>query len=220
MNTSRHSQAEQSITQHLSGVSTGAPASQNVSELQRAAGRAGVRLDNNAKELDLGSIDRRRTQLWMLTAGVSIVVIIDLLMIGSELGASLPIWIPSQMLKTALFVVFILLGIYTLEKEYQLRKVPRLLLDEQFERDVLTRRLKVVDTLLETSKAINSNMDPEQILRTIARQASYFLEENDLSVFFVQRGGGILQLNGLENEAHSKAAISVIESKQSRCIHS
>ncbi|MFT5113432.1 MAG: diguanylate cyclase (GGDEF)-like protein [Parasphingorhabdus sp.] len=184
--------------------------------LQIAADRAGLKTPDQSTNLSMQQVDKRRFQLWMLTAVVTVLVMISLLMISSELGTSLPTWIPEQMFKIAVFVVVIMLALYTLEKEFQLRKVCKLLFDEQFERSILTRRLNVVDTLLAANKAINENQNPEQVLKTISRQATIFLEENDLSIYILQRGGGTLQLSGDESEFHVRAASLAMDSRQSK----
>ncbi len=186
--------------------------------IQKAAHRAGLGARNNT-ELSLESIDRRRIQMWSLIAGLLAVILISLTLIGNEFGLNLPDWLPSKYLRIGVLGVVVLLGLYVIEKEYQLRRISRYLIDEQFQTDVVTRKLKAVEILLESTKAVNRGNNSEFALKTIVRQAIVFLDEDNICLYVRQGDNKPYPAAGNKNQGLEVLGQSVMEKNQSQCVH-
>jgi diguanylate cyclase (GGDEF)-like protein len=136
--------------------------------------------------------------------------------VGGEMSQSLPEWLPGNYLKIGIFVIILLYGFYVFEKELQLRKISRYLIDEQFEVDVVNRRLKSVETVLESSKVINSTDNLDRALETIVLQASSFMNERDLCLYLIRSDGDLTPSIGNTDQRLITLAAKVMELNQSR----
>jgi diguanylate cyclase (GGDEF)-like protein len=178
--------------------------------MQETARRVGLGRSSGTVRLSLDSIDRRRFQIWILTVGLLFLIFVSMALVGGHLETVLnigvPDWLPRTYVIVFMFVLTLLYGVYVFEKENQLRKLTRYLIDEQFQTDVVNRRLKIVGTLLESSKAVNGNMGEAQVLDVISRQTGLFFEDSEVCLYLsrdekqVKAASGNRQL-GLEGLA-------------------
>ena len=119
----------------------------------------------------LESVERRRLQLWILSA---------VLLVSVSLGVvALSIWpvtrrwspVSPGVLRLAVVLLSIAFSIYAIEQELHLHRLARMLVDERVLSTALTNRLHEVSLLLEAGKAINSVLDLNVVLETILRSA-------------------------------------------------
>jgi two-component system, OmpR family, sensor histidine kinase KdpD len=112
-------------------------------------------------------VERRRFQLWLLSA---------LLVVALSIGfAVLSLWpdvplggsLDPSVLRTALVLLALAFCVYAFEKEIQLRRLSKLLLDERVLTAALTGRLHEVSLLLDAGKAMNSVLELPPVLETI-----------------------------------------------------
>ncbi len=192
------------------------PVELNTKRLRSTASKAGLHAGRDALKLSLENIDRRRIQIWALTLIMLFLIFLTMALVTGDFGFELPAWLPEKYLKIGIFVLVILYGLYVIEKEYQLRVLSRFLVDEQFQHDVLNRRLKVVETLLESSKAINQGVDEQRALDVIIRQATLFTEDNDVCVYLKKSTGVIVAVAGNRNQGLHDLARAVIGRNQSQ----
>ena len=119
-----------------------------------------------------------------------------------------------------MFALALVFGLYSLQKEGQLRKLSRFLLDEQFHKDVVNRRLKVVETLLESSKVANYAADEKQAMDIIVRQAGQFFEHGSVAAYFRSRNTGVKLASGVNADDMEEVAASVVSRNQSQFVRS
>lgn len=119
----------------------------------------------------LESVERRRLQLWILSA---------VLLISVSLGVVvLSVWPVTQrwspvspgVLRLAVVLLSIAFSIYAIEQEVHLHRLAQMLIDERVLSTALTNRLHEVSLLLDAGKAINSVLDLSAVLETILRSA-------------------------------------------------
>ena len=137
-------------------------------EIRKEARVVGLRGFNTPS---LESVERRRLQLWILSA---------VLLISVSLGVVvLSIWPVTQqwspvspgVLRLAIVLLAIAFSVYAIEQELHLHRLARMLIDERVLSTALTNRLHEVSLLLDAGKAINSVLDLSAVLETILRSA-------------------------------------------------
>lgn len=153
------------------------------SSLEKTARAAGLQ---NFDAPSLESVEKRRLQLWVLTIIVLFVIVLVLALASSELGVELPAFINSRFVQISLPILVVLFAGYALEKELQLKRLTRMLVDERVLTSSLVSRIKEISTLLEAGKAINLNLDLEEVLSTILRCARELLKGREVTVFMIQ----------------------------------
>lgn len=134
----------------------------------------------------LEAVERRRLQLWILSALllVSVTVGVALLSMGPAVPRS---WVFNPaVLRIAIVCLSVAFSTYAIEKEMHLRRLARLLIDERVLTAALTNRLREVSLLLEAGKSINAALELSVVLETILRSAVELLGGTSGSVMLVQ----------------------------------
>jgi diguanylate cyclase (GGDEF)-like protein len=141
-------------------------------ELRRAARVSGIRADDLPS---LEQVERRRTELWILSS---------LLLVGIPAGlAGLSMWSPDDLhallqmpvVRFGLLGMAVALSAYLVEKEHSLRRVSRLLLDERLLTTALSNRLHEITALLDAGRAVNSTLELDRVLDSILAGATDLL---------------------------------------------
>ena len=157
-----------------------AGATRNLTE--RAARIAGLK---SFETPTLEAVERRRFQLWIMTLSLLVAVAVALITFTVWRDDLPRRWIPPAPLQGGLLVTVILFCAYAIEKELQLGRLTRLLVDERVLTAALTNRLREVTTLLEAAKAMNLILDLQQVLQTILDCAHELLQTRDGSIMLV-----------------------------------
>ncbi len=153
------------------------------SNIRREARVVGLRGFNTPS---LESVERRRLQLWVLSA---------VLLVSVSLGVVvLSIWPVTQrwspvspgVLRLSVVLLAIAFSIYAVEQELHLHRLARMLIDERILSTALTNRLHEVSLLLDAGKAINSVLDLPAVLETILRSAIDLLGGTSGSIMLVE----------------------------------
>jgi hypothetical protein len=116
-----------------------------------------------------------------------------------------PAWIPPVVLQTGLLGILILFCVDAIEKELQLRRLTKLLVDERVLTAALTNRLREVSTLFEAGKAMNLLLDLEEALGTILECANELLDTHDASIMLVH-GDGELRTVSVSRSSGARGA--------------
>ena len=126
------------------------------SNIRREARVVGLRGFNTPS---LESVERRRLQLWILSA---------ILLVSVSLGVVvLSVWPVTQqwspvspgVLRLSVVLLSIAFSVYAVEQELHLHRLAQMLIDERVLSTALTNRLHEVSLLLDAGKAINSVLD-------------------------------------------------------------
>ncbi len=165
---------------------TPSPAEANRKVTERAARIAGLR---SFETPTLEAVEQRRLQLWVITLALLVTAVVALLIVTFWHGLQPPDWISPIVLQSALLGTVVLFCAYAVEKELQLRRLTKLLVDERVLTAALTNRLREVTTLLEAAKAMNFVLDLERVLATILECANELLDTRDCSIMLVHGNG-------------------------------
>ncbi len=149
---------------------------------ERAARIAGLR---SFETPTLEAVEYRRLQLWILTLFLLFTVIVALATLTFWHELRPPAWLSPGLVHWGLILVVLLFCAYAIEKEIQLRKLTRLLVEERVLTAALTNRLREVSTLLEAAKAMNLVLDLQEVLDTILGCAHELLGSRDGSIMLV-----------------------------------
>lgn len=138
------------------------------SGIRREARVVGLRGFNTPS---LESVERRRLQLWILSA--VLLVSVSLGVVALSLWPVTQHWSPVSpgVLRLAIVLLSIAFSVYAIEQEIHLHRLARMLIDERVLSTALTNRLHEVSLLLDAGKAINSVLDLSTVLETILRSA-------------------------------------------------
>lgn len=133
----------------------------------------------------LEAVERRRMQLWILSAVllVSVAVAVALLSMWPVTRNGL---VSPQVLRLSIVCLAVAFSAYAIEKELHLRKLARMLIDERVLTAALTNRLREVTLLLEAGKAINAVLEGSVVLVTILHSAVELLGGTSGSVMLVE----------------------------------
>ncbi len=146
----------------------------------------------------LEAVERRRWQLWLVSIvfllGASALVTIasvwpDLLeAIGIQKGR-----LSTDTFRVLMLVLTLVFAGYTAEKEANLRKLTRMLIDERVLTAALSNRLSEVSALLDAGKAMNSVLELEAVLDVILNSATSLLEAEGGSIMLADEDGAVLR---------------------------
>jgi signal transduction histidine kinase len=142
----------------------------------------------------LEAVERRRWQLWLVSI-VFLLTLSTLITVASVWPAALAtIGVAEGRLSTAAFrtlllVLIVAFGGYTAEKETNLRRLNRLLVEERVLTAALSNRLLEVSALLDAGKAMNSVLDIEAVLDIILNSATSLLEAAGGSIMLSDEEG-------------------------------
>ena len=151
-------------------------------ELRRVARVSGIRADELPS---LEQVERRRTELWALSS---------VLLVGTTAGlAILSMWSPEDLhallsrpvVRFGLLGLAVIISAYTVEKEYSLRRVSRLLLEERLLTTALSNRLHEITSLLDAGRAVNSTLELDRVLSSILAGATDLLPASSGSVMLL-----------------------------------
>ncbi|RLE26922.1 MAG: hypothetical protein DRJ61_17980, partial [Acidobacteria bacterium] len=133
----------------------------------------------------LAAVERRRLQLWIMTLLLLVSVTIGIVLLTVIEKVQLPSWLSPGAVEAGFLGLIILFCGYAVEKEFQLRKLSRLLIEEKTLTVALTSRLGEVSALLESGKALNLDLDLGEVAGTILRCARDLLEGHDCSLLLL-----------------------------------
>ena len=150
--------------------------------LVKGARVAGLRSFGHLPTLE--DVERRRMQLWLvstilLVAASGVVAVLSLFP-----QESLSVVRPSH-LRVSFVGLAILFSAYAVEKEVQLRRLTRMLVDERVMTASLTSRLTEITALLDARKAVNSVLDLEKVLDVILHSALELLRGETASIMLI-----------------------------------
>lgn len=135
-------------------------------EIRHIAHAAGL---SGFKTPTLEAVERRRMQLWILTVLILVSIAVAVTLVGTQFGVRLPAWLPSWVLQFGMLVLVVLFSAYAIEKELQLRRLNRLLVNERVLTVSLVNRIQEVSRLLEAGRVVNLDLDLNEVLGTIER---------------------------------------------------
>jgi two-component system, OmpR family, sensor histidine kinase KdpD len=125
----------------------------------------------------LEAVERRRLQLW----GVALVILI-VLTVGTVVFSLLPV-VPHgagfgvyAAVRIGMLAIGLAFCAYVVEKEWALRRLTRMLVDERVLSAALSNRLKELSTLAAVGKAVNSVLQLDDVLNIILSSALELLE--------------------------------------------
>src|SRR5712691_11591790 len=152
--------------------------------LQREAKVSGLR---DFRTPSLEAVERRRLQLWAVTLGILLLVTgaVVVLSISPAVGfARSWTWPLPVRLSTLLLAVGF--SAYVVEKEFALRRLTGLLVDERVLTAALSNRLKELSALAAIGKAVNSVLGLEDVLNIILSSALELLGGKEGSIMLVE----------------------------------
>jgi diguanylate cyclase (GGDEF)-like protein len=152
-------------------------------ELREAARVSGMR----GRELpSFEQVERRRFELWLMSTllllGVMTAVVILTMWEPDEMAALLR----HPVARFAMLALPVALSGYTIEKELNLRRVSRLLMDERLLTTALTNRLHEITALLDAGRAVNSTLELDRVLASILSGATDLLPASSGSVMLLE----------------------------------
>jgi two-component system, OmpR family, sensor histidine kinase KdpD len=164
-------------------------------EVRQAARLVGLK-DFHSPTLE--AVERRRWQLWLVSIvfllGASALLTIAsvwpelLKAVGVEDGK-----LTTSTFRVLMLVLTIVFAGYTAEKETNLRKLTRLLIDERVLTAALSNRLSEVSALLDAGKAMNSVLELDAVLDIILNSATSLLEAEGGSIMLADDAGTTLR---------------------------
>ena len=164
----------------------------------------------------LEAVERRRWQLWLVSIvfllGASALLTIasvwpDLLhAIGIEQGR-----LTTSTFRVLMLVLTVVFAGYTAEKETNLRKLTRLLIDERVLTAALSNRLSEVSALLDAGKAMNSVLELDAVLDIILNSATSLLEAEGGSIMLTDEDGTRLRSVCVRGNEHAVGAVVSID---------
>ncbi len=133
----------------------------------------------------LAAVERRRLQLWVMTLLLLVAVTLGIILLTAIESVQLPSWLSPLAVQGGFLGLIVLFCGYAVEKEFQLRRLARLLIEEKALTAALTNRLGEVSSLLESGKALNLDLDLGDVAATILRCARDLLEGHDCSLLLL-----------------------------------
>jgi signal transduction histidine kinase len=158
----------------------GAAASERIRREARVVGLRDFRSPS------LEAVERRRMQLWIVTTVLLVVVSGGVALLAWMPVASLPRILTPRTLRGGVVIVTIAFCAYAIEKEFHLRKLSRLLVDERVLSTAFSNRLHEVTLLLEAGRAMNSVLDLERVLEVILQGAIDLLHARSGSIMLIE----------------------------------
>ncbi len=174
----------------------------------RAARIAGL---NSFATPTLEAVERRRLQLWVVTLLLLAAIAAGLALATLLRDAATPAWMAVAPLRWGLLGLVILFCGYAVEKEVQLARLSRLLVDERVLTAALTNRLREISALLEAGKAMNLDLDLSEVLHTILSSALELLAGRDASIMLLQGDGELRTVAASESSCATGARVRLGE---------
>ncbi len=154
-------------------------------DIPQAARVAGLR---SFETPTLESVERRRLQLWMLTLALLLSVAVAFVALTAWTDIPPHAMLRPRTLQASLLGLVVLFSAYAIEKEMQLRRLSRLLIQERVLSAALTSRVHELSALLAATRAMNLVLDLREVLDTILRSSLELLDGKDGSIMLA-RGG-------------------------------
>ncbi len=151
--------------------------------IAREARVAGLR---DFRTPSLEAVERRRLQLWGLTAILLVSISLGVVFVSTWQTAATRTFASTPVMRIAVVLLSIAFSVYAIEKERHLRKLSRLLMDERVLTTALSNRLREVELLLDAGKAMNDVLEIPVVLDTILRSAVELLDGESGSVMLVE----------------------------------
>jgi two-component system, OmpR family, sensor histidine kinase KdpD len=151
--------------------------------MQQEARVAGLR---DFRTPSLEAVERRRLQLWLLTAVLLVSISAGLVVVSTWNTAATRAFTSTPVMRIAVVLLSAAFCIYVIEKERHLRKLSRLLVDERVLTTALSNRLREVELLLEAGKAMNGVLELSVVLETILGSAVELLDAESGSVMLLE----------------------------------
>jgi two-component system sensor histidine kinase KdpD len=142
----------------------------------RVVGLRGVQIPS------LEAVERRRLQLWIVTAVLLVSVAAGAAMLSLWPNTPVRSVITPSVLRIAVVLVSVSFCAYAIEKEMHLRRLSRMLVDERVLTVALQNRLHEVSLLLDAGKAMNSVLELPAVLDSILRSAIELLDGRSGSI--------------------------------------
>jgi signal transduction histidine kinase len=134
----------------------------------------------------LEAVERRRLQLWILSAMLLVSVAVGVAFLSMWPTAPHSWLVRPTVLRLAIVCLSVAFSAYAIEKEMHLRRLARLLVDERVLTAALTNRLHEVSLLLEAGKSINAALELSVVLETILRSAVELLTGTSGSIMLAE----------------------------------
>jgi two-component system sensor histidine kinase KdpD len=152
-------------------------------QIRQEARVAGLR---DFRTPSLEAVERRRLQLWMLTAVLLISISVGVVFISTWQTSATRAFASTPVMRIAILLLSVAFCIYAIEKERHLRKLSRLLMDERVLTTALSNRLREVELLLEAGKAMNDVLELGIVLNTMLGSAVELLGSDSGSVMLME----------------------------------
>lgn len=130
----------------------------------------------------LEAVERRRLQLWILTAILLVSVSLGVVFVSTWQTSVTRAFAGTPVMRIAIVLLSVAFSVYAIEKERHLRKLSRLLVDERMLTTALSNRLREVQLLLEAGKAMNDVLELSVVLDTMLGSAIELLGSDSGSV--------------------------------------
>ena len=158
-------------------MSTQTPkAADRIRKEARVVGLRGIQIPS------LEAVERRRLQLWIVTAVLLVSVAVGAAMLSLWPNTPVRSLITPSVLRIAVVMISISFCAYAFEKEMHLRRLSRMLVDERVLTVALQNRLHEVSLLLDAGKAMNSVLELPAVLDSILRSAIELLDGRSGSI--------------------------------------
>ena len=142
----------------------------------RVVGLRGIQIPS------LEAVERRRLQLWIVTAVLLVSVAVGAAMLSLWPNTPVRSIITPSVLRVAVVLISVSFCGYAIEKELHLRRLSRMLVDERVLTTALENRLHEVSLLLDAGKAMNSVLELPAVLDLILRSAIDLLDGRSGSI--------------------------------------
>jgi two-component system, OmpR family, sensor histidine kinase KdpD len=170
-------------------------------QIRQEARVAGLR---DFRTPSLEAVERRRLQLWILTAVLLVSISMGVVFISTWQTSATRAFASTPVMRIAIVLLSVAFCIYAIEKERHLRKLSRLLMDERVLTTALSNRLREVELLLEAGKAMNDALELEIVLNTMLGSAVELLGSDSGSVMMTD--GAELVVASSHGNEHAEGA--------------
>ena len=168
------------LEQEIDVVTTDDQVSERIEREARVAGLRDFRTPS------LEAVERRRLQLWILTAVLLVSISLGVVFVSTWQTSATHMFASTPVMRIAIVLLTIAFCIYAIEKERHLRKLSRLLIDERVLTTALSNRLREVELLLGAGKAMNDGLELSVVLHTMLGSAVELLESDSGSVMLLE----------------------------------
>jgi two-component system, OmpR family, sensor histidine kinase KdpD len=154
----------------------------------------------------LEDVDRRRSQLWLLSLLVGLTIPVVIVVLGFEsLSRTLAELVDVRTVRLVLLAFLVVLFGYVAERERVLRNLSKLLVEERVLTATLVSRIQELDALLEASRAMNSNLNLTNVLDVILRSACDLLGAREGSIQLSSEAeAGVLVVAAVQGESSAQ----------------